>query len=177
MCQCPPNDNTKQLRHEGDPLCDAVVRFLQLRSGQDALKALLEYISTTPQDEWDEDVASFWDQIARTPPEGVSAVPYPDLKYTRKGTPLKKQDDDNESGYQTDIIDCHEQLFKPDEAMKRRNRMPEPTLSEGQAVFWRYSAGMFTTLLHFSLAGGRLFFIARCSPSSGGGLSFTSRVD
>ena len=34
------------------------------------------------------------------------------------------------------------------------NYHPEPTVSEGQAVFWRYSSQIFSALLHFSLAGG-----------------------
>ena len=38
--------------------------------------------------------------------------------------------------------------------MLRRDRQPPSVLSEGQAVFWRYSVDMFTSLLHFSLAGG-----------------------
>lgn len=29
----------------------------------------------------------------------------------------------------------------------------EPTLAEGQRVFWKYSGPIFTALMHFSLAG------------------------
>lgn len=56
-----------------------------------------------------------------------------------------------ENDLDEEIVKCD---FTPDEAMHRRNRTPGAVLSEGQAVFWRYSSGMLTTLLHFSLAGG-----------------------
>lgn len=59
---------------------------------------------------------------------------------------------------ESDIIELEQGISKsdytPDEAMFNRNRKPNAVLSEGQAVFWRYSSGMLTTLLHFSLAGG-----------------------
>lgn len=38
--------------------------------------------------------------------------------------------------------------------MRIHNLKPPPTLPEGQAVFWRYAAQIFASLLHFSLAGG-----------------------
>ena len=34
------------------------------------------------------------------------------------------------------------------------HRVPDPIVSEGQAVFWRYSSQIFSALLHYSLAGG-----------------------
>lgn len=54
-----------------------------------------------------------------------------------------------------DEDELYEYEFTPEEAMHRRDRKPQAVLSEGQAVFWRYSSGMLTTLLHFSLAGGK----------------------
>lgn len=42
----------------------------------------------------------------------------------------------------------------PGHAIANPDYQPPPILSEGQAVFWRYSAQIFSALLHFSLAGG-----------------------
>lgn len=141
-----------QLRHEGDPLCDAVVRFFNLKTGQDALKALETYIATTPREDWNTDVASFWDSIACDPPGEVCALARPGQSYSF---------DDNvsigkgkEKAVEQDAPN-DEFEYTPDKAMRRLNRKPAPVLSEGQAVFWRYSSGMLTTLLHFSLAGGK----------------------
>lgn len=146
-----------QLRREGDPVCDAVVRFLGVTTGQDALKALLTYITDTPREEWDADVATFWESIARDPPEGVSAVPRSPVTYDINGNiDLKGK------GKEVEAVPDVE--FTPDEAIKRLNRRPEAILSEGQAVFWRYSSGMLTTLLHFSLAGGEYTLYCEARP-------------
>lgn len=67
-------------------------------------------------------------QISTLPPPGVSAVPL-----SEKASPS--------------CMTPHAALARPDFA-------PPPTLSQGQAVFWRYAAQIFGALLHFSLAGG-----------------------
>lgn len=143
-----------QLRHEGDPLCDAVVRFFKLKTGQDALKALESYVTTTPREQWDEDVAKFWDSTACDPPGDVSALSHPARSYNLDGSIDRKG---KRKMVEDDIEEILKSDFTPDEAMHKRNRQPQAVLSEGQAVFWRYSSGMLTTLLHFSLAGGKLF--------------------
>lgn len=140
-----------QLRHEGDPLCDAVVRFFKLKTGQDALKALETYIATTPREDWDTNVAAFWESIACDPPGEVNATGLSARKYELNGETVidkgkGKAVEQPEDGAEAD--------YTPDAAMRRLDRKPAPILSEGQAVFWRYSSGMLTTLLHFSLAGG-----------------------
>lgn len=116
-------------RHEGDPLCDEVVRALNLKPGQDGLQRLIDGLQDPNADPclgrfWKEvscSVRSSSLQIAGAPPEGVSAF-------------------DN--------------LYAATPAIYTPNRRPAASVSEGQAVFWRYSSQIFSALLHYSLAGG-----------------------
>ena len=50
-------------RHEGDPLCDAVVRALDLRHGQDGLQIILDHLDR-PISEQHECVRSFWREVS-----------------------------------------------------------------------------------------------------------------
>jgi hypothetical protein len=117
----------------GDPLCDNAVKFLnpELKAGQDIFGKLIAYVDSTPKEEWDENVKTFWDHIAREPPEGISAFPpaIAEVKGNAKAGDI-----------QDVLTSC--------------DRRPKPTVAEGQAVFWRYSAQLFSALFHFSLAGG-----------------------
>jgi hypothetical protein len=78
-------------------------------------------------------VLAFWSDVNREPPEGVTAFTQP-LSADKKIRPLEE---------------C-----TPIAAIRECDRFAEPSLAQGQAVFWRYSAQVFTALLHFSLAGG-----------------------
>lgn len=86
----------------------------------------------------------FWNSVACEPPAGITA-----------------RDAESDSANASDTKSVGGQDISPrgleytcEAAMLRRDRHPPPILSEGQAVFWRYSVDMFTSLLHFSLAGG-----------------------
>ena len=119
------------LRSVSDDLADAVVEFLDLKAGQDALAAIrLELHKEQP----DPCVAEFWRDVNRDPPEGVSGF----AEFVNKKPVL-------------------EEKGRPEAAMKRNERLGRdgrsPSLEEGQAVFWRYSGGIFNALMHFSLAG------------------------
>lgn len=74
---------------------------------------------------------AFWNAFNLEPPAGISGL-----------SPLK--DGEKRSSEE----------MKPDRAIERNSRTADPCLEEGQAVFWRYSASIFGSLLHFSLAGG-----------------------
>lgn len=124
-----------------------MVRALGLRAGQDGLQRILEHLDL-PVTEQSLSVRQFWNevslltslfvlmhdnrldysQIARDPPPDVTALPPAQVRAA------------------TDYI-VHPSLRSPD-------FRPSPTLSQGQAVFWRYSVQIFSALLHFSLAGG-----------------------
>ena len=106
---------------------------------------------------------AFWDEMARDPPEGVCAL-RPAKSFSKQSTPFSSPTSKTSDGLSNGNFDgaptaCSqnkgEKVYSPDKAMSERNRRPLPVLSEGQAVFWRYSGDMFHALLHFSLAGGR----------------------
>lgn len=102
-----------------------MVRYFQLGPGKDGLQALLDYIDMHPdRTTWDPAVDAFWEEMARSPPEGVDAT------------------------------DPKHPIWSPEAAMSRGRWHPDPTLAEGQAVFWRYSVEITTALMHFSLAAG-----------------------
>lgn len=109
------------------------MEYLDLKHGQDALAAI-EVELAKPEPE--RCVRDFWADVNREPPAGVSAY--------------------------VDEVGVDEKMEssrgRPEEAMRRNDRFGEgdrrePSLEEGQAVFWRYSGGIFTALMHFSLAG------------------------
>ncbi|GAA94577.1 uncharacterized protein L969DRAFT_97379 [Mixia osmundae IAM 14324] len=112
-------------RRLSDDLADNVVRYLQLRPGRDGLKIIEEYLSNTPIEQRHPDVTAFWAAVAREPPQDISALP------------------EHQKHIDAD--------YRPS---LDASRQPEPTLSAGQAVFWRYSAPLFSSFLHFSLAAG-----------------------
>ncbi|BGO90386.1 hypothetical protein NBRC10512_004833 [Rhodotorula toruloides] len=127
------------LRRESDGLADQVVDVLGLANvkgkGRDALVAIEEYLREKEQgaDSWtkereDDPVWRLWEEMARDPPEGVHGYgSISDGKHDKRSTPL--------------------------EPFGARGDSP-PTLAEGQAVFWKYSAQIYSSLAHFSLAGG-----------------------
>lgn len=119
------------LRQRSDDLADDVVDFLQLKFGQDAYTTLLDQLALPVVEPC---IQAFWDDVNREPPVGVTAFP------------VRNEDSDSKGARGVED-------GRPDEAMRNNNRYPEPTLAEGQAVFWRYSGQIFTSLLHFSLAG------------------------
>ncbi|CAD6586807.1 MAG: hypothetical protein TREMPRED_004561 [Tremellales sp. Tagirdzhanova-0007] len=124
--ECLPPSRLEPWRREGDPLSDAVVRELQLRPGQDGLEVLLTYLER-PLTDQAECVRSFWQEISHSPPEPISAFP-------------------------TQSTNIEEAT--PRASLQSPTYHPAPTVAQGQAVFWRYSAQIFSALLHFSLAGG-----------------------
>ncbi|BGP23550.1 transmembrane protein [Rhodotorula toruloides] len=127
------------LRRESDELADRAVEVLGLVDvkgmGRDALVAIEEYLREKERrgESWkkeceDDPVWRLWEEMAREPPEGVHGYrSSSDGKQDRRTTPL----------------DPFEQ-----------RRGSAPTLAEGQAVFWKYSAQIYSSLAHFSLAGG-----------------------
>lgn len=124
------------LRKLSDDLADEVVEILDLRTGQDALLAVLDHLNL---EEPRSEVVRFWEAVNCEPPEGVTALP-------AMGEKGRRAED-----------------FSPNEAMMRNDRYGKPELNEGQAVFWRYSGPIFAALLHFSLAGTSLPFWELCS--------------
>ncbi|GAA6002425.1 uncharacterized protein JCM10292_006651 [Rhodotorula paludigena] len=128
------------LRRVGDPLADEAVDILGLAEirgrGKDALKAIEEYLEEKDRDlgaeRWEavrkEDVvARLWDEMRNEPPEGVR-------------------------GYAADAGGKEDRRATPYDAFEPT--VGAPSLAEGQAVFWRYSAQIYSALGHFSLAGG-----------------------
>nr|XP_031858553.1 uncharacterized protein CI109_006076 [Kwoniella shandongensis]KAA5525625.1 hypothetical protein CI109_006076 [Kwoniella shandongensis] len=69
---CLPPSKLEPWRHEGDDLCDSVVRALNLRPGQDGLQILLDHL-VLPKEKQAECVITFWNQISKSPPEPLSA--------------------------------------------------------------------------------------------------------
>ncbi|SCZ93663.1 BZ3500_MvSof-1268-A1-R1_Chr6-3g08804 [Microbotryum saponariae] len=133
---CLPLSMTDPLRHRSDPLSDDVVDLLDLKPGQDGLKAVEEYFqregkAVSAEDEKiPEPIRKFWQEVHRRPPNSISGF-------------VEGETEDNPR-----------QLV---EAMKNHDRIGKgriPSLAEGQAVFWRYSAPIFVALMHFTLAGG-----------------------
>jgi len=124
---------------------------LNIRPGQDGLQVVLDHLELPISDQhpcvqrfWDHvslsefaihDLAHTGPQISALPPDTISAIP----PYSFSSKP-----DSSYIGAQ-----C-----RPDKTLLRMNRHPVPTLSEGQAVFWRYSTQIFSALMHFSLASG-----------------------
>lgn len=114
-------------RSVGDPLSDAVVRCLRIGPGKDGLQVLLDYLAATPSDRRDPAIAEFWAQVSGLPPDDISAAAF--------GSDGKPE-------------------LTPRRALGRMTRSPDRTVAGGQAVFWRYAGEIFTTLMHYSLAGG-----------------------
>lgn len=122
-----PETFETEWRIHGDSAADAVVRFFGLGPGKDGLQILLDYIEARPdRTTWDASIATFWDEMARAPPEGLAAQ----------------------------HSDGGKEIYTPEAAMDRGSTRPAPTLAEGQAVFWRYSVEITSALMHFSLAAG-----------------------
>ncbi|TNY24506.1 hypothetical protein DMC30DRAFT_371020 [Rhodotorula diobovata] len=128
------------LRRIGDPLADAAVDVLGLAEvkgrGKDALKAIEEYLSGKErqlgsqrwkQERGEDVVWRLWDEMASEAPEGLR-------------------------GYAVDAAGKEDRRATPFEPFE--DVQGPPTLAEGQAVFWKYSALIYSALGHFSLAGG-----------------------
>lgn len=125
------------LRHASDPLADALVDFLELRPGQDSLAAL--QVELGKGQAADASAVDFWAAVDCEPPANATALP-----------PLRAA-----AGAATDAKTPSPRPatdFVP--PLTGGNRHAPPSLSEGQAVFWRYSGPIFGALMHFSLAGG-----------------------
>lgn len=122
------------LRQQSNDLADRVVDYLDLRPGQDALAAIEKEVQEKGE-EAEPCVRAFWEEVSRDPPREVSG--FVDVTGEGKG--------------------AAEERGRPEGAMLRNERFGvggrSPSLEEGQAVFWRYSGGIFTALMHFSLAG------------------------
>lgn len=127
------------LRRESDDLADRAVDALGLANvkgkGKDALVAIEEYLREKERqaDGWaegreDDPVWRLWEEMSRDPPPGVHGYGVSsDGKQDKHATPLEPYEE---------------------------RRDVAPTLAEGQAVFWQYSAQIYSSLAHFSLAGG-----------------------
>ncbi|BGP38756.1 hypothetical protein JCM10450v2_002710 [Rhodotorula kratochvilovae] len=135
---CRPSE-VEPLRRRGDPLADEAVDVLGLAEvkgrGKDALKAVEEYLARKEQelgarweDERTEDVVwRLWEEMTSEAPGGLAGYGVgADGKEDKRATPLAPF---------TEV-------------------QGSPTLAEGQAVFWKYSAQIYSALGHFSLAGG-----------------------
>lgn len=128
-----PSD-IEPLRFESDELADRVVDKLGFighgGSGRDAYLAVRDYVNdeTVERDAGDP-VVRFWNEMNELPPPGVCGF---NPEEREKGTKAE--------------------LYIPLKAFE--DTAPEPTLAEGQRVFWKYSGQIFTALMHFSLAGG-----------------------
>lgn len=117
----------ESLRQESDILADNLVDYLDLKVTEDSYQRLMEELeSASPHPS----AVAFWEAINVEPPPGITGLV--SLKAGEKRSPDE---------------------MKPDRAIGRNSRTAEPSLEEGQAVFWRYSASIFGSLLHFSLAG------------------------
>ncbi|GAA5935307.1 oxygenase MpaB family protein [Sporobolomyces koalae] len=130
---CLKPSEIEPLRHRSDPLADQVVDvlgFLGPATGRDAYEVVKQYVDLHVDDPGSDidPVMQFWDEMNRLPPESVS------------GVPLGNGDGGKGSG------------FTPLGAFE--STRSEPTLAEGQRIFWKYSGQIFVALMHFSLAGG-----------------------
>ncbi|GAA5830963.1 hypothetical protein JCM3766R1_006190 [Sporobolomyces carnicolor] len=121
------------LRFESDDLADRVVEklgFVGHGGGRDAFTAVKEYVEDTRVERDKNDpVVAFWEEMNQLPPEGVCGFARESLEIGT--TPAR---------------------FEPMPAFERPP--DEPSLAEGQRVFWKYSGQIFGALMHFSLAGG-----------------------
>ncbi|GAA5909464.1 uncharacterized protein JCM6883_003953 [Sporobolomyces salmoneus] len=123
------------LRRRSDDLADLVVEKLGFvghgGGGRDAYVAVKEYVEDKSVEREEGDpVVEFWEEMNRLPPPGVCG--FESLIEGEKG----------KSKIRFTPLDAFEEL------------PAEPTLAEGQRVFWKYSGQIFTALMHFSLAGG-----------------------
>ncbi len=123
-------------------MCDAVVRALDLRPGQDGLQALLLYLEQRPVEDQAECIRSFWQEVRyvnldRSIPDDESQISKPPPPPISAFPPHSTRPE-----------------AAPQPSLSSPNYHPPPTVSQGQAVFWRYSIQIFSALLHFSLAGG-----------------------
>ncbi|ORY26804.1 hypothetical protein BCR39DRAFT_560389 [Naematelia encephala] len=135
---CVPPSRLEPWRHEGDEICDQVVEILKLRPGQDGLEALLAHLDL-PIEEQATCVREFWQLISAPPPYPISAF--------SSALPSPSPSSSPSSSSNTNT-------FTPRSTISSPNYNPPATISQGQAVFWRYSSQIFSALLHFSLAGG-----------------------
>ncbi|KAM0788584.1 hypothetical protein ACM66B_001706 [Microbotryomycetes sp. NB124-2] len=150
--KCRRPSTLKPLRHRSDTLADDVVDFLDLKPGQDALGAIEKHLakssissgvhaerdSSSVSGELDatgdDCVHKFWRHVTKEPPSLL--------------------------GFENHRLKDYEARGTPDEAIRRNDRtgrsspLVQPSMEEGQAVFWRYAGSIFTSLMHFALAGG-----------------------
>ncbi|GAA5975680.1 hypothetical protein JCM5350_002690 [Sporobolomyces pararoseus] len=131
---CLKPSQIEPLRFESDELADRVVEKLGFvghgGSGKDAYLAVKEYVEDeTVEREEGDPVIRFWQEMNKLPPAGVC------------GFDLNEHEKASTGGH-----------FMPLKAFEETSA--EPTLAEGQRVFWKYSGQIFTALMHFSLAGG-----------------------
>jgi len=99
----------ERLRFEGDELADQVVHALELKPGNDNLKKIEQYLSNTPEEQRNPSVVQFWEEMNAVPP------------------------------FHTKSDKFDKELFTPQATMKANNRLAQPSVTEGQAVYWRYS--------------------------------------
>ncbi|GAA5828371.1 hypothetical protein JCM11251_006217 [Rhodosporidiobolus azoricus] len=125
----------RPLRQKSDVLADEVVEALDLagkNGGRDGLKAIEAYMEEKEREVGEEE----WRMKRK---EDVVARFWDEMAQDPPGAV-------NASG------DGKHRRYKPLEAFE--DASVNPTLAEGQRVFWRYSGQIFTALMHFSLAGG-----------------------
>ena len=67
---CIPGKELERLRWTGDDLCDEVVKFLGMGTG-DMLLKLEEYMAAMPREKWDISVRRFWESLEGRPPNEV----------------------------------------------------------------------------------------------------------
>lgn len=77
-------DTLRSWRHEGDPLCDQVVRELDLRPGQDGLQKLVDRLESGKV-EPDNCLQRFWDEVRSKCPSrrGVAHAPLIGISLTK----------------------------------------------------------------------------------------------
>ncbi|GAA6015880.1 hypothetical protein JCM11491_007224 [Sporobolomyces phaffii] len=124
------------LRFQSDALADRVVDQLGfvsrpgLAAGKDAYDAVRDYVDDDSVERDPSDpVVEFWREMNQLPPDGVCG--------------FNRSEDKAGVGHDR---------FCPLDAFG--DAPAEPTLAEGQRVFWKYSGQIFSALMHFSLAGG-----------------------
>jgi hypothetical protein len=67
---CIPARELEKLRRIGDDVCDCVVEFLGMGSG-DMLTKLEDYMDSKQRENWDPRVEEFWRLMEKVPPSGV----------------------------------------------------------------------------------------------------------